>query len=163
MAGGTAVLTGMVAAPALLGGAIALTFAGRRMLKNAEGETEQIELAETQLEVVETTVDAILPYLDKTKTTLRIAADRGRNELDWIRTVRGTSDEVQWTSLSTGDQRHLERVLGLTALIFSILPLPVAVQPESVGGDVAALHESIRAANDGILEPTLRWLYATPA
>lgn len=163
MAGGSAVLTGIVAAPALLGGAIALTYAGRKMLKAAQSETEQIELAESQLEVAETTVDALLPYLDKTKTTLRIALDRGKLELDWLQKLQSKGGVSDWHSLSESDQRRVERIFGLTALIFSILPLPVAIQSDTDDSDLDQIREQIRVANDAVLEPTLRWLYSSPA
>jgi hypothetical protein len=140
VAGGTAVLTGVVALPMLLAVGAVLVWKGRRLRREAEAEAEKLDAAQQALEDVQ----AALPRAEQWNNTQQAIIQRaellGRTVLSrYLNPIVFDCDpaareerRVEWDKLSPEAQKALDVELKLLSIILDIQALPVWLGVTSV-------------------------------
>lgn len=132
VAGGTALLAGVVALPALLAIGGVLMWKGRRLRKEAEAEAEKLDAAQQALEDMQEALPRAERWNQAQQAIIQRAELIGRtiqsltaNPAD-VPSPDGRADgRIGWDALSSSTQQSLDVQLQLLGIVLDIQALPV--------------------------------------
>ncbi len=140
VAGGAAVLTGIVALPALLAIGGVLVWKGRKLRKEAEAEAEKLDAAQQALEDMQDALpraerwnEAQQAIIQRAELLGRAIRSRSAEAPPFVATPgHDTSRRIEWDALSPDAQKALEIELKLVGIILDTQALPVWLGVTSV-------------------------------
>ncbi len=146
VAGGTLVLTGIVAFPVLLAAGAVLTYKGRQFRRLAEADAERLTAAEQALEDAREPLDTVWSWLERECKILETAQQQGRAKVESLESVT----PVEWSTLDATKQAEFSELLSLVVTILTVLSLPlfVILEPDATE---SAEHDQIKQWNDQVL------------
>jgi transcriptional regulator with XRE-family HTH domain len=155
VAGGTAVLAGIVAAPAVIAAGVALFWVSKKWHAREQDETERIHAADLMFQDTERRVRASFPW------TTRALGFLGAAELTSTHLMRqlvGNAKSIEdlprtWTELDIEQQDAARRLVQLAAVTLTVLPLPALATPDDDLDDdtVDTLEARTAEWNDAVL------------
>ena len=127
IAGGTAMLTGIVALPVIAAVAGAVLASGGRILEKQRSVEAKIEQAETDFEVNEAIVRRFIGRAGRINEILTVALLAARNHRRTIERALTDEVDVEWTSLDDSEQAAVRRVAEIVLACLTVLGLPIGI------------------------------------
>lgn len=151
MAGGTALLKGVAAAPVLIAVGLAAVSQNRKARRQVLEESQRLMEAERQLRKAETQLAVVWRWLDRASDGMRAATACGVRDLRALRRSGAFAAEetTSWTQLEMADRAGFESVLSMVTIAVSVLSLPFfdalesAVPDNEATSDVAPWVEAV--------------------
>lgn len=164
VAGGTAVLTGIVSLPALLAIGGVLVWKGRKIRKEAEAEAEKLDAAQQALEDMQEALPRAERWNEAQQTIIQRAELLGRtiharyaDSPPFADAPRNDADRrIGWASLSPGAQKALDVELKLLSIILDTQALPVWLGVTTVSQpDLTASQERTATVSEEWIDESL--------
>lgn len=124
IAGGTAVLTGVIAAPVLLAAGVAASVKGRSLRKQAQAESEALNKIEEDFDDQRKHVMTWLDWAQRATTILLIANLRGAaliRSKELQTSIANPNATFDYDELKGIEQKHLNRVIDLMTIVLRVL------------------------------------------
>lgn len=126
IAGGTALLMGIVAAPALILAVGGLAWAVKRSRKQRQETLEKLDQAERELNETRINFDALCDVLRNATTVLgHIAIHAGRAFTRWQTSLGALPVEVEWDHMSQDNQEKYQNFMAIAACQISVATINV--------------------------------------
>ncbi len=125
VAGGTMLLSGIVAAPILIAAGVAVSVKGRSMRKQARTESQHLDAAEAALTHTNNLLERIRIWAGKIELMLEEATARGRRDVDWMRSLPPQGGALPWTHQSEPVQNRITVLVSIVATTITLLTLPI--------------------------------------
>jgi len=138
VAGGVALLSGIVTAPVLLAAGIAFYYRGKKMQAQTRSDSAKLAAAEVQLRRSSKVLGRIWAWLDQGDRILQVAAAESEDEVQWLkelvetRSVGSTpstgadvTPTLDWDSCTGEEQARYEDLTGLVATVTNVLTAPI--------------------------------------
>ncbi|MGV8965376.1 MAG: helix-turn-helix domain-containing protein [Cellulomonas sp.] len=139
VAGGTMLLTGIVAGPVLIAAGAVLAYKGRQLRRQAEADSERLTVAELALADSKVTLDRIWSWARTETGVLLAATARGSEEVRRLQTALAelSDGQVQWDSTSATFQKRFANLTSVVVTVLSIAALPILTAASESGADEA--------------------------
>ena len=164
VAGGTAVLTGIVALPALLAIGGVLVWKGRKLRKEAEAEAEKLDAAQQALEDMQDALpraerwnEAQQAIIQRAELLGRTIQSRHAEAPPFVPApVHDARRRIEWDTLSPDARKALEIELKLLSIILDTQALPVWLGVTSVSEpDLTASQEKTATVSEEWIDESL--------
>lgn len=159
MAGGTAVLGTIVAAPAILAAGIALFWTSKKWAARAQDESERIRFAELMFDETERRLRSSFEWTTQALGFLSFAGTVATKFMRDLSTGNLADLPHDWKQLKEGDREIIRRLLQLAAVTLTVLPLPALATPDDdlEDGVVAKVERQASEWNDAVLAEAMAW------
>lgn len=155
IAGGTAVLTGVIAAPVLLAAGVAASVKGRSLRKQAQAESEALNKIEQDFDDQRKHVMTWLNWAQRATTILLIASLRGAplmRLVDPMTSIATSETAYDYDHLEDSQRKHLNRMIDLMTVVLRVLGLPILPETRDEVFYPVDFVKQIEAALTGALD-----------
>ncbi|WP_426989904.1 helix-turn-helix domain-containing protein [Pseudarthrobacter sp. Y6] len=142
IAGGTALLTGLVAMPVIAAVAGAVLASGGRILEKQKSVEQKIQQAETDFEANEVIVRRFVTRAGRINEILTVALLAARNHRRTIERALPDQGDVSWAELDPSKQASVRRVAEIVLACLTVLALPIGMNLKQ-GAPKDAMHAEI--------------------
>jgi transcriptional regulator with XRE-family HTH domain len=155
IAGGTALLTGIVALPVIATVAGALLASGGRILEKQKSIEQMIQHAETDFQANEVIVRRFVTRAGRICEILTVALLAARNHRRTIESALPDQGDVSWSEFDPSQQASVRRVAEIVLACLSVLALPIGINLKQGAPKDAMYAEIIDANSVPQIEPEL--------
>lgn len=143
IAGGTALLTGLVALPVVATVAGAVLASGGRILEKQKSVEQRIQRAESDFEENAVVVRRFVLRASRINEILTVALLAGRNHLRGLeQAFPGGEEHFEWSTFDTATQSSVRRIAEIVLAGLTVLALPIGMHLKQ-GAPLGAMHAEI--------------------